>query len=481
MMGLASPEKNQGARQHRFSSARATAERQQRERERPQHRREGREEMLRCARIATRLCASSQLAPSAVLARAWSSTSATVVRGKSDSASNSTLFRLGLGFGVGAGLALTAIAVDEGNPYGIISRASIPVLHLFDPETSHGIVIALASYGLVPRDYKTYSSSLRTTVWGKSFENPIGLAAGFDKNAEAMESMLGIGLGFVEVGSITPEPQGGNARPRVFRIPEEQAVINRIGCNSDGSKVVSARIRRFRTKDSKGIVGINIAKNRTSEDAAKDYVEASTVLADKADYVVINVSSPNTPGLRSLQAGRELAKIVTEMKKALRDLSPGLPLVVKIAPDLTRSEKKQIAKVVLRHGVDGLIVSNTTVSRPEGVLAAKSGSETGGLSGRPLNEKSTALIREMYELTGGKVPIIGCGGVFTGEDVYAKVRAGASLVQLYTGLIYRGAALVPELKKDLASLLAADGFESVDQAVGADTRVKKRGSFLAFW
>jgi len=388
-----------------------------------------------------------------------------------------------LSVGLGGGLAVTGVYLSDEPPYSVVSRVSIPLLHLLDPETSHNLVIAAAKSGLVPRDGSPYSPSLETKVWGKAFTNPIGLAAGFDKNAETMESMLGIGFGFVEVGSITPEPQDGNPRPRVFRIPEEGAVINRIGCNSHGSREVSKRIQAFRdrTADTReGVLGINIAKNKTSEDAAGDYVQACRLLADKADYVVINVSSPNTPGLRNLQAGTELAKIVKRMKGALNEVAPGVPLVVKIAPDLAPEDKKQIARVVLRHKVDGMIVSNTTVSRPGSVQGRESGKEKGGLSGRPLNEASTALIREMYELTSGRVPIIGCGGVSTGLDAYNKIRAGASLVQLYTGLIYQGPALVPKLKRELSHLLERDGFESVDQAVGADTRVKK-GFFSRFW
>ena len=391
-----------------------------------------------------------------------------------------SLSRLLLGVGGGFGVAVGAgYLLDPDDPLYTqtvfdLSRAAIPILHLFDAETSHNLVITLAKYGLVPGDRREYSACLNTSVWGKEFKKPIGLAAGFDKNAEAMESMLGIGFGFVEVGSITPEPQDGNERPRIFRLPKEKAVINRIGCNSHGSKAVSQRIQAFRAKESKGILGINIAKNKTSLDAAEDYVEACKLLADKADYVVINVSSPNTPGLRKLQAGKELGKIVGSMKKALKEHAPGVPLVVKIAPDLSKGDKKDIANVVLRYRVDGMIVSNTTISRPDAVLDEENGNQVGGLSGKPLNEISTAMIKEMYELTGGKIPIIGCGGVSTGLDVYDKIKAGASLVQLYTGLVYEGPALIPQLKKELAELLISDGFKTVDEAVGANTRVKRR-------
>ena len=439
-------------------------------------------------RLASRVCATPARGLLALRALSTSTSTATTTAaaqsGGETGVFGSRLFRLGLGFGVGLGLAVTAVGLEDGYTYATVSKLSVPLLHLLEPETSHNIVVTLAKFGLVARDYTAYSPSLRTEVWGRSFKNPIGLAAGFDKNAEAMDAMLGIGFGFVEVGSITPEPQDGNARPRVFRIPEESAVINRIGCNSHGSVVVSERIQKFREDSGSGassLLGINIAKNRTSENAAGDYARACKLLADKADYVVINVSSPNTPGLRSLQAGRELAKIVSRTKQALSEAAPGVPLVVKIAPDLGPADKKQIARVVLRHGVDGMIVSNTTVSRPEPVASHPLGGEKGGLSGKPVREASTALIREMYELTGGRVPIVGCGGVSSGLDAYEKIRAGASLVQLYTGLIYQGPVLVPRIKTELAQLLARDGFESVEEAVGADTRVKKGAGFLKFW
>jgi dihydroorotate dehydrogenase len=379
--------------------------------------------------------------------------------------------------------------LDDDNWRLELIRLAMPLLRLLDPETAHSVVISLAKYGLVPHERRDplkalHEEVLRTKVWNKSFDNPVGLAAGFDKNAEAMESMLGVGFGFVEVGSITPEPQDGNARPRIFRIPEERAVINRIGCNSHGSKVVSDRIKCFRDKSKEGerggVLGINIAKNKTSKDGAKDYVEACKRLADKADYIVINVSSPNTPGLRKLQAGKELSKILVHMKKTLDTFAPGVPLVVKVAPDLTLADKKQIAKVCLRHRVDGLIVSNTTISRPESVLSRASGNETGGLSGKPLCKISTELIKEMYELTGGKIPIIGCGGVSTGSDVYDKIKAGASLVQLYTALVYEGPALIPKLKRELSECLLRDGYASVEDACGADTKVKQTPWYY-FW
>ena len=364
----------------------------------------------------------------------------------------------------------------------LYSTAVAPALRLLDAETAHRAGVFAAAHGLLPRAKTADDAVLRTTLFGRSVPNPVGLAAGFDKHGEAVDGLLGIGFGLVEIGSVTPKPQPGNAKPRVFRLPEDRAVINRYGFNSVGHADAAELLRaRPAAAPGAGLLGVNLGKNKTSDDAAADYVAGVRALGGFADYLVVNVSSPNTPGLRSLQAGRELAKIVSRTKQALSEAAPGVPLVVKIAPDLGPADKKQIARVVLRHGVDGMIVSNTTVSRPEPVASHPLGGEKGGLSGKPVREASTALIREMYELTGGRVPIVGCGGVSSGLDAYEKIRAGASLVQLYTGLIYQGPVLVPRIKTELAQLLARDGFESVEEAVGADTRVKKGAGFLKIW
>ena len=351
-------------------------------------------------------------------------------------------------------------------PYGWLRQ----ILSALPPEAAHRLTVGALRAGLVPGGEEVDDPFLITCVWGLKFPNPIGLSAGFDKDAEAYAALLRLGFGFVEVGSITPQPQAGNPKPRVFRLPEDQAVINRLGFNSAGLAAAVTNLRRRRT-DSAGIVGINLGKNRDSADAAADYAAGTAALAPLADYLVINVSSPNTPGLRALQeaaALRELlARVQTARQAAVPDRPP--PLLLKIAPDLTPADARDVAQVALASGIDGLIVGNTTTSRPPG-LCGRHARESGGLSGRPLFALSTELLREIYRLTEGRLPLIGVGGIASGVDAYAKIRAGASLVQLYTALIYHGPGLVGRIKRDLAACLRADGFATVAAAVGADHR-----------
>ena len=343
-----------------------------------------------------------------------------------------------------------------------------PVLRLLDPETAHGLAIKALKNNLVPRPASYEDSVLKTKVWNREFANPIGLAAGFDKNAEVVDSMLAQGFGFVEAGSVTARPQPGNPRPRLFRLKKDMAVINRIGSNSEGAH---AMVDRLRGRQRVGVVGINLGKNKDSRDIASDYVEGILVLAPFADYMVLNVSSPNTPGLRKLQSREHLADLLAAVKVALAEtaLMPPPPLLLKIAPDLTEDDKGDIAEVSLTVGIDGLIATNTTVERPAS-LADPHRVEAGGLSGPPLKVSSTGVLGEMYRLTNGALPIIGCGGVQSGTDAYAKIRAGASLVQLYSALVYLGLGAVNRIKRQLAELLKADGFANVAEAVGADHR-----------
>lgn len=343
-----------------------------------------------------------------------------------------------------------------------------PVLRLLDPETAHGLAIKALKNGLVPRPAPYADPVLKTKVWNREFANPIGLAAGFDKNAEVVDGMLAQGFGFVEAGSVTARPQPGNPRPRLFRLKKDMAVINRIGFNSVGALAVADRLRR---RQRVGVFGINLGKNKDSQDIASDYVEGIQTLAPFADYMVLNVSSPNTPGLRKLQSREYLFELLSVVKSALADtaLVPPPPLLLKIAPDLTEDDKGNIAKVSLAVGIDGFIATNTTVDRPVG-LADPQRVEAGGLSGPPLMAPSTEVLGEMYRLTNGALPIIGCGGVRSGTDAYAKIRAGASLVQLYSALVYQGPGLVNIIKRQLAELLKADGFTNVAEAVGADHR-----------
>eukprot|EP00898_Chlorokybus_atmophyticus_P007413 jgi/Chlat1/7673/Chrsp64S07134 len=360
-----------------------------------------------------------------------------------------------------------------------LSDALTPLFRLLDPETAHNAAIWLAGRRLTPREHRPDPPSLTTRVWGREFSNPIGLAAGFDKSAEAIDGLLGAGFGFVEIGSVTPQPQPGNPKPRVFRIPDERAVINRYGFNSDGVDTVANRLQQYRgnavvkNKPTIGLLGVNLGKNKATEDAAADYELGVMALSRFADYLVVNVSSPNTPGLRALQGREQLESLVERVKIARDAACKGQqkpPLLVKIAPDLTHEDLRDVVAVALSQGIDGLIVSNTTIARPSEIQKHAHGNEVGGLSGTPLLQPSTDVLKEVYSLSNGKIPLIGCGGVSTGRDAYAKIRAGASLVQLYTALAYEGLGLVPRIKRELAECLAADGYDSVAEAVGADCR-----------
>lgn len=348
-----------------------------------------------------------------------------------------------------------------------------PLLFRFDPETAHGLTIRALKTGLVPAARGTAHASLRSRVWGLDFANPVGLAAGFDKNAEVVDATLKLGFGFVEPGSVTPRPQPGNPRPRLFRLIEQGAVINRMGFNNEGLEAFATRLERRRdaARRAPGLVGANLGKNKETVDAADDYVIGVRRLAPLVDYLAVNVSSPNTPGLRALQGRDPLRALLGRAldARAACKLTRDPPLLLKIAPDLTGEDKSDIAAVALESGIDGLIVSNTTIARPAEIPEPLRG-EAGGLSGRPLFGPSTAVLKEMYALTGGKLPMIGVGGIASGADAYAKIRAGASLVQFYSAMVYAGPALVHRIRDDLAALLRRDGFATLADAVGADHR-----------
>jgi dihydroorotate dehydrogenase len=347
-----------------------------------------------------------------------------------------------------------------------VFNLTLPLLRLLPPERAHRLTIGALRAGLTPRARGADPPSLRITLWGRDFPNPLGLAAGFDKNAEVPDAMLRFGFGFVEVGTVTPRPQPGNPKPRLFRLAEDQALINRLGFNNDGLPAVTARLAARRGRG--GLVGANIGKNRDTLDDIADYVQGVTALAPLADYLVVNVSSPNTPGLRDLQRKSAVVGLIERLVAArgsvMRDRPP--PLLLKIAPDLAPHERAELAAAALASGVDGLVVANTTVTRPAS-LKSPEAHEPGGLSGRPLFAPSTSLLAEMYRLTAGKLPIIGVGGIASGADAYEKIRAGASLVQLYTALVYRGPGLVARVKQELAAHLARDGFRSLSEAVGS--------------
>jgi dihydroorotate dehydrogenase len=340
-------------------------------------------------------------------------------------------------------------------------------LRLLPAETAHDLTLRALETGL--GRLMTSGAACRLDppilaqhLWNLDFMNPVGLAAGFDKDARVPEAMHRIGFGFVEVGTVTPRPQAGNPKPRVFRLNDDQAIVNRMGFNSGGLDRVVERLGRRRRS---GIVGVNLGINRDSSDAAADY-ELGIRTARFADYLVINVSSPNTPGLRQLQRRASLETLLHPLLRAREETARRVPLLVKIAPDLTTAEREDIASVALGTGIDGLIVSNTTVDRPAG-LASEHAQEAGGLSGRPLFASSTELLGDMYRLTHGRLPLIGVGGISSGSDAYTKVRAGASLIQLYTGLVFQGPRLVGRIKLELAELLQRDGYTSIADAVGA--------------
>ncbi|WP_342235416.1 quinone-dependent dihydroorotate dehydrogenase [Inquilinus sp. OTU3971] len=346
-----------------------------------------------------------------------------------------------------------------------------PVLKALPPETAHRATITALKLGLGPVVREPDDPVLAVTLWGRDFANPIGLAAGFDKDAEVVDPMLRLGFGFVEIGSVTPRAQPGNPRPRAFRLPDQQALINRYGFNNRGHAAAVARLeaRRLNGAAAPGLLGINVGRNKDSRDPEADYAAGIRAFARLADYLVVNISSPNTPGLRAMQSREPLQRLLAAATAARADGMARPPILVKIAPDLTPEDLEDVAEVALAAGIDGLIVSNTTIARPPGLPPDLAG-EPGGLSGKPLMQPSTAVLRRMAKLVAGRLPLVGVGGVASGADAYAKIRAGASLVQLYTALAYRGPGLVGEIKRDLAGRLRADGFRSVAEAVGADLR-----------
>ena len=340
-------------------------------------------------------------------------------------------------------------------------NAAAGLLRLLPAEPAHRTTLFLTGLAgpLLPAS-QTDDASLKLTALGLHLPNPLGLAAGFDKNASVPDAMGKLGFGFVECGTVTPRPQIGNPRPRLFRLNEDRAVINRMGFNNDGMAVVA---RNLAARRGPGIVGINIGANKDSEDRIGDYIRAFHGVEQLADYVTVNVSSPNTPGLRGLQNRDELTQLLDALTGTRKSATP---ILLKIAPDLDAQALDDIADVVRRSFIEGLIVSNTTIARP--ALKSSHASETGGLSGAPLRTPSTEILRQMRLRLGNAVTLIGVGGIASGADAYAKIRAGASLVQLYTALVYEGPGLISRIKRELAELLKRDGFTQVADAVGID-------------
>lgn len=345
-----------------------------------------------------------------------------------------------------------------------------PLIHALPPETIHNLGIWALKNNLLPAAPLPFEPALATQAFGLSFANPIGLAAGFDKNALAVNALLAQGFGFVEAGTVTPKPQPGNPKPRIFRLSEDEAVINRLGFNNGG---LAEFVRHFSARNPRlGIAGANIGKNKDSLDANADYVKGIEAVYPHADYITVNISSPNTKGLRDLQNAAALSSLLDAIKTqhALSRKQSGrhVPVLLKVAPDLSAEEKESIARIVIEHALDGLIVSNTTISRP--ALKSAHAAEQGGLSGKPLFALSTEALKDFYRLTEGKIPLIGVGGIASAADAYAKIRAGATLVQLYSALVYQGFGIVGDIHAGLLQLLARDGFTHVGQAVGADAK-----------
>ncbi len=338
------------------------------------------------------------------------------------------------------------------------------LLHLLDPETAHRLTIRALGLGLGPRVAPSHDAILASRHWGLDFPTPLGIAAGFDKNAEVPEQIARMGFSFVEIGSVTPQPQPGNPRPRLFRLSADRAVINRNGFNNDGLDAVARRLGPLQNR--RFLLGANLGANKDSEDRIADYAAGMAALGPLADYMVINVSSPNTPGLRDLQTREHLAVLLDGVRRACANPPP---VLVKIAPDFDDDGLADLAATLTALAVDGVIIGNTTVGLRDGLKSPHRG-ETGGLSGRPLFEFSTAQLAAFYRHTGGRIPLIGVGGIDSADTAYTKIRNGASLIQLYTGLVYQGPGLIPAITKGLAQRLRQDGFSNISEAVGADLK-----------
>ncbi|MCW5725127.1 MAG: quinone-dependent dihydroorotate dehydrogenase [Maricaulaceae bacterium] len=332
-------------------------------------------------------------------------------------------------------------------------------LRLLPPETAHSASLVGLRLGLGPKQRAADDPVLRTRLAGLDLPNPVGLAAGYDKNAEAPDALLAMGFGFVECGAVTPRPQAGNPRPRLFRLTEDKAVINRMGFNNAGLAAFKARLSARAGRP--GVVGVNLGANKDSDDRAADYVQGLSGLDGLAGFFTVNISSPNTPGLRALQGKDALDDLLGRVMAA----RGAAPVFLKVAPDIGAADVAVIADAVKAHGVDALIVSNTTIERPAS-LKSRHAAEAGGLSGLPLLARSTALLKEFRAALGPEIPLIGVGGIQCANCVMAKIRAGASAVQLYTALVYQGPGLVGRIKRDLAARLKAEGFSSVAEAVG---------------
>ncbi len=343
-----------------------------------------------------------------------------------------------------------------------------PLIFKIDPEVAHNSAINFlkfcpktATLFSVKRDYE----NLRSKLWGLDFSNPIGMAAGFDKNAEVAATLEKFGFGFVECGTVTPLAQIGNERPRIFRLAEDRAIINRLGFNNLGAEIFEKNLPKISVP-----LGINIGKNKDTEEALRDYLLLLEKFYQKASYIAVNISSPNTKNLRDLQNENQLDLFLSEIAKKKNELKnlhkKNTPILLKVAPDLSESEQEKISETVIKNQIDGIIISNTTIDRDLN-LKSKNALEAGGLSGASLFKKSNAALKNFYKFTEGKIPLIGVGGISSVADAYEKIKCGASLVQIYSAFIYQGFGLVEKIKKELSEKVAADGFKNVSEAVGS--------------
>ena len=364
---------------------------------------------------------------------------------------------------------------------GLRDQIGLRALRLLEPERAHRATVRALKAGLGPRSRASNDPRLATSVGGLVLPNPVGLAAGFDKNAEVPRAMLRAGFGFVECGTVTPRPQQGNPQPRLFRLTEDEAVINRMGFNNEGLEPFAKRLVREVLRNEAGVIGANLGANKDSPDRVGDYVLGLKRLWGLCSYFTVNISSPNTPGLRSLQDETALDELLSRVAEAKAervaldgdDFEPGAlmypegyPLFLKVAPDLAEDEPARIVEQVLKAGFDGIIVSNTTLSRDG--LASTHRDETGGMSGRPLFERSTKILRDFARASKGRVPLIGVGGIASAEDAYAKIKSGASAVQVYSALVYQGTALVERINTGLLELLERDGHAGLVEAIGTE-------------
>jgi dihydroorotate dehydrogenase len=338
-----------------------------------------------------------------------------------------------------------------------------PILNFIPPELAHNLAIRF--FTNFKNKTKPDDFILNIKVCNLKFTNPIGLAAGFDKNGEAYDGLMRLGFGFVEIGTVTINPQFGNKKPRIFRLLEDKAIINRLGFNNIGAEKVLQNIEKYDSANGPGLLGVNLGKNLDSKELTEDYLKLLKIFNRKASYITLNVSSPNTPGLRELEQKDNLDKLVKKISLFKRKNSVNIPVFLKIDPDISKNQLGDISDIVLSSRIDGVIISNTSIQRSN-ELISKHASEKGGISGLPIKETSNKLLKDFYILTNGKIPLIGVGGISNGKDAYERILNGASLIQLYTSLIYKGPSIVNKIKEELVYLLKMDNYKSLDQAVG---------------